>query len=329
MKWWNQLWFSRFDPLPAAVCRIGIGLLLTFMFVALAPNWERFYGHDGILSLGEADLNSQRPADWWCLFVWTEDYVPLAAWWWVGLVAAICLATGLLTRVATITLYVLVSSLIHRNNYIVNGEELVLRMMLFYGCFSPWGQALSVDAWLQRQRRRAAGKTLVEIQQPLIWSIRLMQINFLLIYAISVPYKFAQDLDWLWGDALHWTVASDSWWMRGFLPELTLAFGGAIRKSLTWGTIVLEATFPILVWFRKPKLVVIAAIASLHLGIALLIPGVTLFTLSMVCGALLFVPAETYQWAAAKIKSQVLTWMTGPATPAPSLPLPTQSQLTA
>lgn len=105
MKWWNQLLFSRFDPLPAAACRIGIGLLLTFMFVALAPNWERFYGHDGILSLGEADLNAQRPTDWWCLFLWTEGYVPLACWWWVGLGAAICLVSGLFTRTATIILY--------------------------------------------------------------------------------------------------------------------------------------------------------------------------------------------------------------------------------
>jgi hypothetical protein len=129
---------------------------------------------------------------------------------------------------------------------------------------------------------------------PLVWSWRMMQINFLLIYAISLPYKFAQDLDWLTGDALHWTLASDMWWSRGWMSELTLGYNGAVRKMMTWGTVLVEGLFPVLVWFRCTKVPITLAVIGLHLGIAFCIPGVTLFTISMVAGAAMFLPIDFY-----------------------------------
>jgi hypothetical protein len=116
----------------------------------------------------------------------------------------------------------------------------------------------------------------------------------LLIYAISLPYKFAQDFDWVTGDALHWTIASDMWWSRGWLSELTLGFNGILRKAMTWGTVAVEGLFPLLVCFRLTRVPIVLAIIWLHLGIAFCIPGVTLFTLSMVAGAAMFLPAKFF-----------------------------------
>ena len=132
-----------------------------------------------------------------------------------------------------------------------------------------------------------------------------MQINFLLIYAISLPYKFAQDFDWVTGDALHWTIASDMWWSRGWLSELTLGFNGILRKAMTWGTVAVEGLFPLLVCIRVTRVPIVVAIIWLHLGIAFCIPGVTLFTLSMVAGAAMFLPANFFaSLASAAIRVQ-------------------------
>ncbi|MSR82770.1 MAG: hypothetical protein EXS58_07575 [Candidatus Latescibacteria bacterium] len=58
----------------------------------------------------------------------------------------------------------------------------------------------------------------------------------------------------------------------------------------------------LLVWFSKPQLYVIGVAAALHLGIAFMLKGATFFTLSMVCGLWIFVPAGTTrnwgQWLA-------------------------------
>ncbi len=72
------------------------------------------------------------------------------------------------------------------------------------------------------------------------WPIRMMQWNIALIYVISLPYKLAQDPGWVTGDAIHWTVASDMWGPSQY-PWITLAFGGFIRKAMTFGTVLIEA----------------------------------------------------------------------------------------
>jgi hypothetical protein len=199
--------------------------------------------------------------------------------------------------------------MIHRSPYVVNGEDLVLRMVLLYGIFAPLGGAWSVDAWLRSSKgsplrsskgsplRSSKGSRNVSLQ-PQIWAIRMLQINFALVYMISLPYKIGQDVDWLTGDAFHWTVASDMWWIPGFLPEISYAFGGAIRKALTWGTLLVEGLFPILVCIPRTKLWAIASVTSLHIGIAILVPNVTFFSLSMLCGFCLFLPPETIRQAA-------------------------------
>ncbi len=207
MNAWNRLWFSRADVLPLSVTRIAVGLLWLAILTVTAPNWHRFYGYDGVMSLGDEDLNAIRTLSSSSIIQWTDGILPISFWWWIGIVLATCVMLGFQTRIATIGLFVFTSSLIQRNTYVVNGEELVTRMLLFYGCFSAWGSRVSLDSWLRYRNTSMSDKK----EYPLVWSWRMMQVNFLLIYAISLPYKFAQDGDWLTGDALHWTIASDMW----------------------------------------------------------------------------------------------------------------------
>lgn len=296
---WNRCFFSTCDPLPAAVARIGLGLMLLLMFLALDANWERYYAADGIMSFVDHDLDERRFVDDWNLFHILGDRVPLRAFWLVGVFGSAALLVGFCSRLASLALLALVTSMINHTPVVVNGEDLIARLLLIYGCFAPWGQTLSVDAWLRRGKPAPTAT---------VWPIRMMQFHVLLVYAISLPYKIVQDWDWVTGEALHWTVASDMWWVRGSMPWLTLAAGGICVKLLTWGTLLIEGTYPVLVWFRRPRLWVVAGVAGLHLGIAATIPGVTLFTLSMVIGAALFVPGDDYRRAAAWAVARTANW---------------------
>ena len=288
-KCWDKLWFSRFDPLSVSLFRIFLGILILVMFLANAPNWDRFYGAYGIPSLHDLDLN--RPSeDSWSLFYWTEGKIPVGAYWWLGFLAALAFTIGWKTRWATILLYALQTSMIHRNLAIVNGDDLVLRMLLFYSCFAPLNHCLSVDWWLKKKRERAEGPV-SESEWPLIWPIRMMQINIAFIYLISLPYKLLGDPGWLNGDEIYWVMAS-SMWSRWPWPQVFCQWNGLLSKIFTYGTIASEACFPTLVWFRPTKLYVLAAIAALHLGIAFVIPNVAFFTLAMVCSFWVFVPAS-------------------------------------
>ena len=286
LKLWDRFLFSRFDPLSVSFFRISLGLLMFVMFIANYPNWERFYGSDGIISLNDMDL-PKRIQDWWCAFYWTEGKIPIIVYWWIGIISTITFTIGWQTRISTIILYVLQTSMIHRNLLIVNGDDLVFRMLLFYSCFAPLNHCLSVDSWLSKRKSGGLGTK----ELPLIWPVRLMQINIALIYVISLPYKVFDDPAWLNGEAIYWTVTSSMWSQCPF-PELFYKCDCLLSKIFTWGTILIEGSFPILVWFEKTKLIVVALVTSLHLGIAFMVPNVAFFTLSMVCSFWVFVPGE-------------------------------------
>ena len=291
-RWWNSFWFESFDPLSLGVFRIFLGSLIAVFYIALYPNWERYYAADGITSLGQF----ANADDAWTLFHWTESTLPIGIFWWIGLGAAISFTLGWKTRWCTALLLALESSLLNRSLPAMNGEDVAFRMLLFWGLFAPLGHRLSLDSYLGKRKGQWHRREL-----PTIWAVRAMQVNFALIYAISLPHKMVDDVSWWNGDALYYTIANDMW-RRWPWPAAFYLFEGLLSKIFTYGTIISEAAFVLLVWFSRPRLYVIGVAAALHLGIAFMLKGATFFTLSMVCGLWVVVPAGTTrnwgQWLA-------------------------------
>jgi hypothetical protein len=282
---WYGLWFQPYDPLPAAVFRISLGVLFSAMYLALYPNWDRYFAPQGVLSLQDPTLPPLAD-DWWSLFYWLP-HVPVRVFWVIGLIAALAFTIGWRVRFWTVVLLVLETSMIARNRFAINGEDLVGRMLLFYGCFAPLGATLSVDAWVARRRHVVeagppAGAT------PRIWPIRLMQINFALVYVFSLPLKLVGDEAWRNGEAIYLSVVSNMW-SRVPWPQ---PFYGFLGTLMTFFSVAAEATFPILVWFSRTRPFTIAALASLHIGIAVVLKNVTFFSLTMVCSLFLFISAN-------------------------------------
>ena len=280
---WKRFWFSEYDPMATALFRISLGTLLMVLFAWSAPNWHRFYALDGILSRSDPHFSQLVPD--WNACEWIDGVLPLDALWGLGMAASVCFTIGLQTRLCTVVIYVLVSSMVHRTRQVTNGEDLVFRMLLFHSCFASLGRELSVDAWWRRRRHRP------ELPAPLIWPVRMMQINVALIYLISWPNKLLDDPAWMNGQAIYYTMASNMW-SREWDPWLVYRWGGLFSKLATWGTLLIEGAFPLLVWFPRTRSFVLVPIALLHLGIAVVIPNVTLFTLAMVAAFWIYVPGE-------------------------------------
>jgi hypothetical protein len=285
---WDRAWFRPFDPVSVSVFRICFGLLLLAFLTDHATNWERNYASDGIRSLDATDPTRAHESRL-SVFFWTEGKVPVRVFWWAGILGAACFTVGLGTRPATVLLFVLITSMSHANKYLISGEDIVFRMLLFLGCFAPLGRALSVDALL---RRRLLPNAAAQVE-PSIWAVRLMQVNIALAYALSVPRKLDSDAAWLDGTAIYWTMLNSTW-SRGPWPELFQGTRGMVLSAVaTYWTVISEAAFPLLVWFRPLRLYVLAAVAALHLGIALFMQNLVFFSLAMVCSFWLFVPPET------------------------------------
>lgn len=267
---WSRVWFSPFDPLPLALCRIAMGTLLIFVYLALFPNWSRFYAVDG--------MTAGLPPDIWNVFYWTDGFVDPLVFWCVGIAASIAFLLGYRTRIAAILLYLLQVSMIHQNRAVVNGEDLILRVLLLYACFAPMGAVLSLD----HPVRRAPGR-------HEIWPVRLMQIAIVLVYAFSLPIKLVSDPAWLNGDLMYWVLVSDTW---SRFPWPQLAYHQPVTMAMTYSAVLAEACFPILIWFRRTCVPTVLVMAAFHLGIAVMLKNVTFFSLAMVVSFLLFVPAD-------------------------------------
>lgn len=267
----NWFFFSRFDPAPLGLFRIALGLLLIAVFVALYPNWTDYYGPGGM---------RPEPSElWgWSVFAGSPKWLPTRAFWWVGMGSAAAFTVGWHTRFFTVSLYLLQSSMSHTGVTVVHGDDMVIRMLLFYGMFAPLGHRYSVDSARARQSP----------EPPRVWPLRLMQINIALVYAFSLPRKLLADPSWSNGEALYWVLMSTLWnrW-----PIQSLFYDGTLSRIMTLSTVAVEASFPILIWFPRARIPVLAAIASFHLGLAVLLQNVSFFSLAMLCSFTLFLPS--------------------------------------
>lgn len=279
---WDRFWFAPIDPLPAAVFRVTLGTLIVLDLLAAHPNWDRFYAADGMLSLVDPTV-PPVPQGWWSAFWWSEGWLPVRAYWWLGMVAALAFTLGWHTRLATILLFVVVASCVRRTPVAVNGEDLVFRMLLFYACFTDLGLTFSLDA----RRRGGLPATL-----PPRWPIRLMQVNLALIYLISQPYKLASDPAWLDGDAMYYVMVNRTW---SRFPWPSLYYSQWIAEVSTYGSLVVELALPILVWIPLFQPWVVVATAALHVVIAVELQSVAFFSLAMVAGLAVFLTAADLQ----------------------------------
>ncbi len=268
IKAWNDFFFSRFDPMAIAIFRIFLGIAILLMLLAGFSSWEDIYSKEIV--------SSER----WSIFV--------KYFWWLGFVFSITFILGLFTKFSTIVLYFLFHSMINSNPFIAGGHDYVVRMLLLFSCFAPLNYSLSVDSFFNKRNKGL----------PLIWSVRLIQISVVLVYMITFLYKLVRDSAWLSGDAVYYILTSNTW---GRFPcqELFISFNGSLLlcKIATYTVLLVEGLFPILVWFKRTKLLVICAVTVFHILIAIKMLHVTFFSLVMISTMWIFIPSSTiFSW---------------------------------
>lgn len=288
---WDRCWFAPTQPYALAAFRIAFGLLWLDILLSSLPNWSRFYGRDGIVPFEWlADPFFARPT----LLAISSDAIWTTAFGVLALAAAVLITVGYRTRLATIALYLVVISLVNRTPTVTHGEDLVSRPLLFFACFASLGDRWSVDDWL----RSRAGRPMSP-PGP-IWPMRMMQISAAFVYLFSAPAKVSDDLAWIDGSAVYYVMASANW---GRFPGLApLLYSGPLSPLLSWSTLVIEGSFPFLVWHRRTRPLALVTLAGLQTAIAVLVDHVFNFNLIMLVSFLLFLPDAALERALARAR---------------------------
>jgi hypothetical protein len=297
---WNRFWFTPVDPLPCGVVRIVTGAIVTAHLLSLVPDLGRWYARDGLLPPGAVSkllalFSGGDASNYHFSYL---SVFPAGTELWVVHAAAIAVALsfmlGLFTRLSGALTLVAVLAYVHRVPFVAGDLEPVLAYLLAYLVIAPAGACLSIDRWLQRRRTSNAEADSPSPSVTANIALRLIQVHTAMFVAMMGFSKLYGDA-W-WGGGAIWLLLTQTESRPLDLTGLRGAgqLGEYLLNFWAHAIIYIELTFPILVWNRlaRPLVLMFAAAAWLSLALA---TGSLLLALALIAASASFVPAEFYR----------------------------------
>lgn len=210
-------------------------------------------------------------------------------------VAVLGMTLGCYTRLCCAIAWLLTISLHNRILWTINGGDDMFRTALFYLTIAPSGAVWSLD------RRRQIRHNPAEADRPVYiapWSVRLIQIQLCAVYFFTGLAKIGAD--WIDGSALYW-VLNDLSLTRW--PYFKVPMPMWICRLSSWGTLVWEIGFPLLVAMRWVRPWALLAGVALHVGI-LLSMEVGWFSQVTLCWYAVFLNGDMLAGLAARLFGQ-------------------------
>ncbi len=312
---WNAFFFSAADPTPLGLIRVAVGLLAFWSLFVFGLDLHDYFGSTG-WALPSAIRALGHPLSWSFWFLVPDAW--LREVWCLCLVVLGLFTLGVCSRVTAVLCWVIVVSTVRRVPIALYGFDQVLSALAFYLAVSTAsGQSVSLDRFWRRWRQARAAAARVHgspgggrltpdepgaphatVSANL--ALRLIQLHVVLIYGVAGLAKL-QGPSWWTGLALWKTMTTGEFVVFDFTP---LAAWPILINFLTHASLALELLYPVLVWVRIIRPLLLASVIVLHVGIAVMSPGLLEFALAMIAANLAFVPGA---W--------LRGWVTGGAGP--------------
>jgi len=245
---WRRLFFQRVDPRPAALMRIFFGVVVLWTFLDLLKphgplddSVARFLFTDEGLWLNDMARNNYGGQlktvwdpehgfeHWYQLFdaMWGKFSIlhfrsdpPFVFGVYTAMIVSLVLMIlGVWTRWTTIVSWFLVESVYRYSPVYYTGGDTVVRVFMFMGMFTAWGQAYSIDSWRRRRKAILRGATeLPPLPGIAAWPLRLMMVQLAIIYCATGLLKTGNT--WANGTALYYALNLDHfyrWPQMGFV----------------------------------------------------------------------------------------------------------------
>jgi hypothetical protein len=311
---WLSFWFPA--PSPAAqLALLRIGTALILLYVLFVRSFDLDAEFSRAIWSDPAALSALDPIRWpFSVLRWVEQ-----PWWmWSVHVLAMLVAAALLAGVLTPLMAAL--SLVFQLSYahfipaMQLGVDGLLTVALAYLALAPSGRVLGVFAHVEPEAPQYPPYlAYLEDEQPrrpaggLPWSalpVRMLQIHLSALYVHSALAKLTTD--WLAGTALwHPRVVA----LGALLPLQTLQAYPYLTSLVTFGLVLFELLYGVLIWVRPIRygLLGLALLVHLAVGIAW---GALPFNLLMIVLNLAFVPPAHLDAALRVIRPLlVLPWV--------------------
>jgi predicted DCC family thiol-disulfide oxidoreductase YuxK len=296
---WDRFFFTPADPTALGLIRVVTGLLLLRSLWVTGLDLHGFLGaHAWADPASVREWLAERVPGGWSFWLLVPDAMLRPAW--VACLAVLALFTvGLFSRTTAVLAWAIAVSTARRAPVILYGfDQIVATWALYLAVSGASGQAVSLDRLIARWReaRRAfarrhapgvkyelaAGAPAPTVSANL--GMRLIQLHLCLIYGMAALAKLRGDA-W-WGGFAIWGVLAAGEFRRFDLTAL--AAYPTLLNVMTHTGLFLELLYPVLIWVRPLRPLVLVLVVLLHVGIDLAL-GLTEFAVAMLAGNLAFV----------------------------------------
>lgn len=270
------------DARSLAAFRVSLGLLVIADLALRARTLRAFYTDDGVLPRS-AMLAGADPLHW-------SVHVAFGTVWGQALlfavagVFAVALTIGYRTSVATVGSWLLLVSLHNRMPDVLNGGDVLLRLLLFWAMFLPLGARWAVDRRHRDGHPQDPRRTVVSVASAAL----LLQV--VLVYATNAAMKLSGDA-WLAGEGLAYAFGLGQFTV--LLGDHLGAYPGLLGVLDYVWLAAITGSFLLVLLAGRLRTGYVALLAAMHVGM-LLTMRLGLFPLVSVAALLPFLPASVW-----------------------------------
>lgn len=292
---WLIIWFQDKNTIPLEVTRLGIGFLMFFNYIMLAPSdVMTLYGESGLFSRAVVPEMSHFTS--FSFFVYFDQPWQLLTFHYIFVALCFCLFVGWNTRWVKWLVLIGHISYFNRNEFVYYGVDVVLIALLLILCIAPIGSALSLDRVRQvrkhKQEHGLDSRPALPTSQRGFACQRLMQLQMAVIYFSAGIEKLYGDM-W-WSGEAPWIALNNN--EVAFFPVGLFADHFWIVNLMAFGTIFIEVSYAFLIWSYKTRPYLLIAALFLHFSIAVMM-GMYYFASVMIFGHLAFMRRHWYAYA--------------------------------
>jgi predicted DCC family thiol-disulfide oxidoreductase YuxK len=286
------------DIRSLALFRVALGLIILVDLLIRASDMNMFYTDLGTLPRSAVIDHFSHPVLISIHFMGGTLFSQ-ALLFVIAAVFGLAFLVGYRTRIAAFLSWFMLISLQARNPIILQGGDVLLRMLLFWSIFLPLGDYFSIDAALNTEERPR--------------SMQVVSVaTFALLIQAAMLYTFAAlaktGKEWRHdGTALYYALNIEQ--MRTWIGALLLRLPGGLLKFLTFSVLLFEGFGPLLLVFS------VRTLRAIFVGLFVLMPigfGLALklgpFPFACITTVLAFVPSSFWdRLAAGKTEGELFT----------------------
>ncbi|MFJ3408178.1 HTTM domain-containing protein [Promicromonospora sp. NPDC090134] len=223
------------------------------------------------------------------------------------LLVAVLVALGWRARWTVPLLLLGWSGLTAINPLVADQGDNIARILLVYLCLADTSARWSLDA---RRRGNRPGRTQV---RNVLHNAAVLAVGtqICLVYVLSGLFKL-QGEQWRDGSAVYYPLSLPQF--RPWPPLADLVAGTEwLVAAVTWGTLALQLTFPLLLLQRHTRMAAVGGALLMHAGIAVVM-GLPFFSLFMMAGDCVFLTDD----AVARRSGQPTWWSQRTGAPRPA-----------